>query len=406
MSSPSLVRATVTLLAGGVLAQALPLLLGPWIARLYTPAEFGQFSLVWTLATNVAVVACARYEFALALETDEAEAARLMALCLRLLLAVTAASIAVGGVWMLFQDLPLAGLLPLAVLAGGASQWLSQWLGRAGRFKQLAWARVVQWGGAAVAQVGLGLLQLGAWGLMAGATAAAGLAVLLQLRPAPAGGWRALLRDQPLKDIAARHRDFPLFNTPHAFAGALQDTLTLMLLAAWLGAPAAGLWAMAIRYLKAPASLIGGALSQALYPQLGRDPAGSRALVRRSLLQLLALALPLMAALMAFGPWVFATAFGEAWRPAGELARSLGPYIALHFIASPLSVVPMAWGAQAWALRLALVGQVVFLAGLALGLWLGGLTGAGWGVSAATACYFGYFFWGLLQRAPLNEERP
>ena len=66
----------------------------------------------------------------------------------------------------------------------------------------------------------------------------------------------------------------------------------------------------------------------------------------------------------------------------------------------------MAWGVQAWALQLALVGQVAFIAGLALGLKLAGLVGAGWGVSAVTACYFGYFFWGLLRRAPSTEEMP
>lgn len=113
------------------------------------------------------------------------------------------------------------------------------------------------------------------------------------------------------------------------------------------------------------------------------------------MLLLAALAVPLMGLLLAGGPWLFATVFGPDWRGAGELARSLAPYVALHFIASPLSVVLMAWGAQAWGLRLALVGQVLFLAGLAVGLQLGGLAGAGWGVSAAMLLYFGYFFWAL-----------
>ena len=44
---------------------------------------------------------------------------------------------------------------------------------------------------------------------------------------------------------------------------------------------------------------------------------------------------------------------------------------------SPLAVVTMAWGAQAWALRLALWGQAVFVAALALGVQVGGLSGAG-----------------------------
>ncbi|MFT7721714.1 MAG: oligosaccharide flippase family protein [Roseateles sp.] len=393
----SLKRATLTLLAGSALAQAVPLLLGPWIARLYTPAEYGQFSLVWTVAGNLAVVGCARYEFALALEKDESAAATLLALCLRVLLAVVAAAVLVGGAWMAWAGLPLAAALPLAVLALAVSQALGQWAARAGRFAALAWGRVAQWGGGALAQVGFGLMQAGPWGLMAGATLATGAAAIVQARPAPAGGWRQLLAPRPLRAMAAKHRGFPLLNTPHAFAGALQDTLAIALLTAWLGAPEAGAWALALRYLKAPASLVGGSLSQALYPRLTQATslAEARALVRHNLLLLAALALPLMLVLLAAGPWLFATVFGPEWRGAGELARSLAPYVALHFVAAPLSVVPMAWGAQAWALKLALVGQALFVAGLAAGLQLGGLAGAGWGVSAAMLLYFGYFFWAL-----------
>ena len=393
----SLTRATLTLLAGSALAQAIPLLLGPWIARLYTPAEYGQFSLVWTVASNLAVVGCARYEFALALEREARGAAALLALCLRVLLAVTAASVLVGAAWVGWGALPLAASLPVAVMAAAASQALGQWAARAGQFAALAWGRVVQWGGGSVAQVGFGLAQDGPWGLMAGATLGAAAAAALQARPAPAGGWRGLFARQPLREMARRHRDFPLLNTPHAFAGALQDTLALALLTLWLGAPAAGAWALALRYLKAPASLVGGSLSQALYPRLTQAAslAEGRALVRRNLLLLAALALPLMLLLLALGPWLFAAVFGPEWRAAGELARSLAPYVALHFVASPLSVVMMAWGAQAWGLKLALVGQVLFVAGLLPGLQLGGLAGAGWGVSAAMLLYFGYFFWAL-----------
>jgi hypothetical protein len=55
----------------------------------------------------------------------------------------------------------------------------------------------------------------------------------------------------------------------------------------------------------------------------------------------------------------------------------------------------MAWGAQAWALKLALVGQGLFLIGLAAGLYWGGLVGAGWGVSITMLGYFGYYLLAL-----------
>jgi len=397
--SSSLLRATLTLLAGGALAQALPLLLGPWLTRLYSPTEFGQFSFVWAIATNMAVVGCARFEFALPLETDDSEAARLMALCARVLLAVTAVAVVVGLLLVQWQDLPLAPLLPLAVLAGAATQWLTLWATRAERFQLLAISRVLQYGGAAVLQVALGLLACGALGLLLGPVIAGLMAAVLLARPAPLGGWSGLWR-QPLaalRTVVRRHRDFPLLNTPHAFAGALQDSVAMVLIAAWSGDAAAGYWALALRYLKAPAGLVGGALSQALYPRLVRARSGAEALqvVRQSMLMLAAMALPLMAALMLWGPWLFAELFGERWQDAGELARALAPYIALHFIASPLSVTMLAWRAQAWGLKLALVGQGMFVIGLGSGLHAGGLIGAAWGVSAAMLAYFAYFFWAL-----------
>lgn len=407
MIERGLLRSTLTLLAGGALAQLLPLLLGPWLTRLYSPTEFGQFSFVWTLATNLAVVGCARYEFALPLEREAGPAALLMGLCARVLLGVLAVSAVVAGVLLLVQDLSLAWWLPLAVAAGALTQWLTLWSTRAERFKALAAARVLQYGGGSVAQVVLGLLQAGALGLLLGPILAALAAALMLSRPSPEGGWAALWKQpgEALKAMALKHRDFPLLNTPHAFAGALQDSLALILITAWSGEASAGYWALALRYLKAPAGLVGGALSQTLYPRLvgAATPAEGLYAVRRTMLVLIGLALPLMIVLLLWGPWLFARVFGERWVDAGMLARALAPYIAMHFIASPLSVATMAWGAQGWALRLAVVGQLMFVGGLAAGLKIGGLIGAAWGVSAAMLLYFSYFFWSLAHWR--HEER-
>ena len=403
-----LLRSTLTLLTGSVAAHAIPLLLGPALTRVYSPEAYGQFALLWTASANIAVVGCARYEFALPLESTDNGAATLMALCARILVVVTAAAAVAGAVLALWGPWPLAWTLPLAVLAGGALQWLTLWATRSQRFGWLALARLVQQGGGAVLQLLLGLLKMGPLGLMLGATATALAAAALLTRPAPAGGWRGLWRrPRPALAAAARqHRDFPLLNTPHAFLGALQDTLTLVLVAALAGDAAAGAWALALRYLKAPATLVGGALSQTLYPRLvgSRNPGEARATVCRAVWGLAALAAPLAAVLMLWGPALFTLAFGAEWAQTGELARALAPYIALHFIASPLAVVTMAWKAQAWALRLALVGQCLFFAGLVPGLWLGGLVGAGWGLSASMLVYFMYYFYALSNWKDFPDE--
>src|SRR3989344_2968504 len=195
-----LVRATLTLLTGSVAAHAIPLVLGPALTRLYSPEDFGQFALLWALATNLAVVGCARYEFALPLESTELRAAQLMALCARILLAVTTASAAAAAVLLLWRGMPMVWALPLAVFAGGAVQWLTLWASRSQRFGLLSAARLMQQGGGAILQLLFGFMKTGPLGLVLGATLASLGAAWMLARPAPAGGWVGLWR-QPLATL-------------------------------------------------------------------------------------------------------------------------------------------------------------------------------------------------------------
>ena len=412
-ATSGLLRATVTLLMGGALAQLVPLLLGPVLARLFTPQAFGVFTTFSTVAATVAVVACGRYEFALPMARDEDEAAVLLALCVRIGLLVLVLSVPLAALLNMTGHLPLPWLLPLAVAAAGALQLLIMWSNRAQRFRALAISRVLQYGGAALFQVALGGALWwsarqpagaeAAWALVIAPVLAGVLAALVLVQPAPAGGWRALLparahpgMQQAMRQVAVKFRDFPLLNTPHAFLGALQDALAVAMLVAFSGHAAAGFWGLGLRYLKAPATLVGSAVSQALYPRLaGAQPADAQRAVRQIMALLGAVALGLMLVLMVAGPWLFRLVFGAAWQEAGELARALAPYIAVHFVAAPLAVVTMAWKAQRWALLLSIVGQIVFLIALMLGLKFGGLIGGGWAVSGAMSVYFLYFFYKL-----------
>jgi hypothetical protein len=275
-----LLRAVLTLVAGGALAQALPLLLGPWLTRLYSPQQFGVYHLFAALAANVAVVACARYEFALPLVVDIGDARALRALCLRVLAGVSLASAIGAGVWCALGGAAWTAWLPVAVAVLGWLSLATLWATRARAYHALALSRVVQYGGAALAQAGAAVVGAGVLGLIvAPIVAAAAAAFVLRLPqrgdaaatpagPVAPGRWRQLAREL---------RDFPLLNTPHAFMGALQDTVSLALVAAWQGPVAAGFWGLSLRYLKAPATLVGGAVSQALYPQLAARGACGRA---------------------------------------------------------------------------------------------------------------------------------
>jgi O-antigen/teichoic acid export membrane protein len=138
--SRGLLKATLTLLAGGAFAQLLPLLLGPLLTRLYTPADYGAYHLFASVAINLAVVACARYEFALPLVQGAGEARALWRLCRRIL-AVVSGLAALGGLgWAVASGQAWPLWLGPAVAVGGALSLVGMAATRAQRFQPLAWA--------------------------------------------------------------------------------------------------------------------------------------------------------------------------------------------------------------------------------------------------------------------------
>ncbi len=417
-------RAVLTLLLGSGAAQLGPLLLGPFLSRQYGPEAFGLFHLASAIGANVAVVACARYEFALPLARDEAEAQALRRLCVRILRVTTAAclaaALAAAAWWQASWPLAVPALVGTL---GALSLWTLE-ATRAQCFGALSLARVMQlWGGGLI-QLGLGVLQSGLWGLLLGPIVAAALATATLWRAvgrrlgaavaASRGARDAASPAGPsLREVAQRHRDFPLLNMPHAFLGVLQDTLGLALIAASAGPAAAGVWGLSMRYLKAPATLAGGAVSQVLYPRLaghgGPTPEGI-AQVRRVMLCLAAAALALGLLIMAGASWALPALLGEGWEQSGPLSQALALYLALHFVASPLGVVTMAWGAQAWALKVSLIGSLCHVGALCIGLaWPHGADGplvsAAWAVSMGMGLYFAAYFWRLWNWPPLPAAR-
>lgn len=415
-----MLRSVMTLLLGSGLAQLGPLAFGPVLSRLYGPEVFGLFHLASAVGMNIAVVACARYEFALPMVTDEAEAHALRRLCVRILLAVSGACVvgALGAAWWWRAAWPLG--VPLLVAGAGALSLWTLEATRRQRFKALATARVVQFWGCGAVQTLWGLVHAGVWGLLVGPALAAGAAAWMLGRSARApsvtvdesastAGTTAATATATstapgagpttiptIASVARHHRDFPLLNTPHAFLGALQDTASIALIAWSAGPAAAGVWGLVLRYLKAPATLVGGAVSQVLYPMLG-GPSDQRAELRRVLCLLLGAAAGWGLAVQIFSAWALPTLLGAGWEDSGAVGQALAPYIALHFVASPLGVVTMAWKAQAWALKVAVAGQLLFVAALAGGLMFGGqgLFSAAWAVSLFMTPFFLWYFWRL-----------
>jgi O-antigen/teichoic acid export membrane protein len=407
------------LAAASAVSQALPMVMAPLLTRAFGAEVLGQWAWFAAVVASLAVVANARYEYAIPLPRRRGEAGLLLALALGLALAATLATALLA--WGL-SALPSGALtgrlaqagwlhdyaLPMALAVGllGLQQALALWNNRHGRFAAIAQARV----GQQVVMAGAQLAAVAAGWLTAAALVAA---QLLSLLLPPAWLWwrghgvrlrgaRTAMAGQRrwwrVRMLAWRYRQFPLVNSPHAFVNGLQEAIALSLIAAYAGLAAAGWYAVMVRLVKAPASLVGGALSEALLSRLAEDWREGRSLQPTLVRAMRGLLLPAVAGavlLALLGPTLFGWALGADWAAAGEYARWFAPYVAAHFVCAPLTVAPMVTQRQTGALAFSLVGNALYAGALAAMLAAGRpVTEALGAVSLVMPLYFAaYLAW-------------
>jgi O-antigen/teichoic acid export membrane protein len=355
----------------------MPLLAAPLITRMCTPSEMGAFS-VWLAVVAVSsIVATLRLETAMILD-HEAEQQRVCFSVVLYTASVTAVMVSLGA--MVAHGLGLPALQQqswLALSMIGLGTWLTAntqtTLAYATSHKQFGKAaRAKVWGAATIALSQLLLLYVGVgeFGLLMGqliGMAAGLLAANLLLRPPRP---QAMLRlDSTARAYLLRHQKFWRFSLPSNLLNGVVSQLPLFLIGMRHGALAAGLYALTNRVLAAPVSLLAASVLEVFkresvqeYEALGN----CRRAYRYTFKALSLLGVGPAVVLLLFSPQLFAFAFGENWRAAGELAQILAPLCFLNFIASPLSYVFFVTGMQKvdliWQVALFLMTLCAFLA--------------------------------------------
>jgi O-antigen/teichoic acid export membrane protein len=346
-------RNLAVLVSGTAVAQAVPILASPLLARLYSPADFGVFSLYLAVAGMVAAAAMGTYDQAVVLPRERDDAVNVAALAGGLAVAVAAATLVFAGGWnLLHRGGPGAEfarwlyLAPASVLFVALWQLLTYWHNRHGRFREVAGNRVTQAAAGSGVQLALGAAGLGAGGLIVGAVAGqaaalAGLALLLLRRDRGvlAGASRAGALAQ-----ARRYRDFPRYNLVQVLLDGVRDSGLIMLLSYLFGAAVVGYFGFAVRLLRVPMQLVGSSLAQVYYQHAAathQEGAPLWPVLRVLLRRLVSLALPALLAVLLLAPPAFAFVFGEEWRRAGEFARLLAPWLLMNLVSSPVSQLPL-----------------------------------------------------------------
>lgn len=317
------------------------------LPRIFSPSQFGVYSVFSALVVLVGIVAGGRYEFAIGLPKKNWEAASLFTLCI---LAATGSALVFFILAWIFLTIPPSNSFEFLATVQDWLPWVTAGIAtlawynatsylalRYGRFDSVGKSKALialltgggqLVGGLLVSSNEDSLIIPFVFGQLAGA-----VFLILSVNP-PRWNFTGL------RNSASRYMRFPL----HVAPGSLLDGVTAMLpitvFAGTLSLHDAGLYSLAERILRIPITLLGSSVLQVFYrriTEIRQDSAACRQLLKRTWLLLSVLALIPSIIVMARGEAVFEAFFGEEWTEAGRIAEWMIIGIFALFVAYPTS---------------------------------------------------------------------
>jgi O-antigen/teichoic acid export membrane protein len=357
-ASPALRQVTV-LVTGTVVAQIVPLLASPVLARVFAPEAFGQLATYLAFVSIMSVVATGRYELAIVPARDDRSAAVLLRLAL--LLALTFSLVAEAAFALTGQFLGRTGglallgnmvyLMPLSVFLVSVERSFSSWLARKTAFRWIAINRILQASSTSVSQIAAGLLGIAGSALIYAQLIGHFVGLVGACSASRFNGWaaRGALQKEQLKAEAFRHISYPRFMVPGSLANETASQLPILILAGYYGGESVGYFAMAQRILTAPVSLVTSAIGEVFRVEAAsrfREFGDCLKLYRRNFAIMATAGIVLVVPFALAGPWIFAIVFGERWRPSGQIAVTLSIMMYFQLIALPFGQTLLLAGMQ------------------------------------------------------------
>lgn len=335
--APALVRSTAVLAVGTAVGQLAVLIAIPFLARIYSPGEFGALAILTTVSNIAFAVACLRFDQAL-VSAPDGDVPSLILACLTGCLIT--ATIAGGVVWMLGLGAGLglaswmaAVLIGCTALLAGLSQAFAAWSLRRGAVHHSAIVRASQ----GTAFVGLALIS--SFGML-WAHALSFLAGLMLVR-APREKWNVAWTV-----IRAQWR-FPLMSLPGAALDVVGYSCVIWVIVSFYGETEAGHYSQIQRLVGAPLMLAAISLGQVLLRRSAMllesegKPAVQKELHRAFAVMIGGGVLALVLLALA-GQQVFGWLLGPEWRTDGSFLLMIGIAVTVRACVSPLSTALIA----------------------------------------------------------------
>lgn len=336
----------ISLLLGGTVGAQLILLLSlPVLSRLFSPQEFGLFTLITSITSLILPLATLRLESATMLPSDQRRASALVFVSLASIFFTSVLSIFVLDYLVEKRYIESSELgnfgswVGIFVFANSLFLLLSQIALRERKYGQVAKRTFIRSIAVSLTQLGLGVWRIFPNGLLIGGV----VGQLVGLVPI-AKTVKPYLRLPNLKMCGAVVKEywrFPVVFTPSALLNSFGLYGPLIFFTSVYGVTLGGQLGMAERVISMPLALIGVAIGQVIDAEVakvvreGREGLLGTFLRFSGILGILGVAIFLGG--VALGPLVIPWLLGSSWELAGVYVQALALSAGLRLISSPLS---------------------------------------------------------------------
>jgi len=339
------------LVTGTVIAQTVPILLQPFLRRIYTPEEFGLFSVYLSIIGILTIFYSLRYPQTINLPKSDIAATNIFALSIILSISFT---ILCYIVLILFHDslLTLFNIpankssylyfVPLSSLLFSIFHIINFWLIRKKLFRLSAKNKVYRRVSEGAVNLGFGFANK-SFGLVIGdligntVNIASGGLMLKRI-----GFNFKLVSIRKMVYIFKRYSDMPLFNTIPAILNSLCLFLPAIFINKFYSPKYAGYFSLTTLVLSIPIVYIGKSISASLIQRISEKRQKKLRIsqdIYKIMLVLGAVSVFMVFVILVIGPRIFGIVFGSEYAVSGEYAQIFVILAALRLVVSPLNNV-------------------------------------------------------------------
>jgi O-antigen/teichoic acid export membrane protein len=360
---------TISVIGTG-LAQVIHLLATPILTRLYTPEDFGLFTIFISIIGLLTSFSTLKYDMAIIICNDN-EVLAIDRLIKRISYVTASIVLLSSIVIFLLGYNKYAYIFAFASFGGflSARYWSTRAItNKLGLFKFLSLGKIIENSTNSVLAILFGLFHPFSWALI--------LAKMLSLKVAcmflDSHNKKSDIKDcnMSLPQIAEKHKQFPKFSLISDIISHLNLSLIIFLFTSFYGEDSAGQIGLSTRVLSIPINFISISFLDVFRYQAVKEYNENKRfdyIFRKFFYTLLALALPLVLIIFFFGPNLFEFVFSKEWVTAGLFSKYLVILYGVRLIASPLSY-SLAVNNK---LNINLAFQVLFVTSGAISLLLG-----------------------------------